>query len=86
MEFTMNAELVIAIVTAVVTALLGTLFKNNVVPSRLIPVQNLIIGIISTIIAIALGLFENPIIAALICIGTPFSVGGLYDLSKTKTY
>lgn len=80
----MTIEIIIAIVTAVVTALLGMIFKNNVIPSRFIPLQNLIISIVATIITIATGLVSNPLIAGLICFGAAFGVGGLYDLIHTK--
>lgn len=80
----MTVEIIIAIVTAVVTGLLGMIFKNNIIPSRFIPLQNLIISIIATIITIATGLVSNPLIAGLICFGASFGVGGLYDLIHTK--
>ena len=80
----MTVEVIIAIVTAVVTALLGMIFKDNVVPSRFIPVQNLIISIIATVITIATGLVDNPLIAGLICFGAAFGVAGIYDLIHTK--
>lgn len=84
MEFGITIEIIITVVTAVVTGLLGMLFKNSIVPSRLIPLQNFIIGIIATVITISLNLMDNPIAAGLICLGASFGVGGLYDLVKTK--
>ncbi len=80
----MTVEVIIAIVTAVVTALLGMIFKDNVIPSSFIPVQNLIISIIATVITIATGLVTNPLIAGLICFGAAFGVAGIYDLIHTK--
>lgn len=80
----MTIEVIIAVVTAVVTGLLGMVFKDNIVPSRYIPLQNLIISILATIITIATGLVSNPLIAGLICFGASFGVAGLYDLVHTK--
>ena len=80
----MTIEVIIAVVTAVVTGLLGMVFKDNIVPSRYIPLQNLIISILATIITIATGLVSNPLIAGLICFGVSFGVAGLYDLVHTK--
>ena len=80
----MTVEVIIAIVTAVVTALLGTIFKDNVIPSRFIPLQNLIISVIATVITIATGLVTNPLIAGLICFGAAFGVAGIYDLVHTS--
>ncbi len=80
----MTVEIIVAVVTAVVTGLLGMFFKNNLVPSRLIPLQNLIISIIATIITIDTGLISDPLIAGLICFGAAFGVAGLYDLFHIK--
>lgn len=85
MEFAITAELIIMVVTAVVTALLGALFKNNIVPARLIPVQNLVISVIATVITIFAGVVPNPLFAGLICFGSAFGVAGLYDLIHTPT-
>lgn len=83
MEFTI--EVVHAIITAVVTGLLGSLFKNTVIPARLIPIQNLIIGVISAVVAVALNLYDNYLLATLISLGMSFGVGGVYDATKTKS-
>ena len=79
----MSVEVIIAIVTAFVTGMLGMLFKDNVVPARFIPLQNLIIGIIATVITVATGLITNPLIAGLMCFGASFGVAGVYDLVHT---
>ena len=80
----MTVEVIIAIVTAFVTGMLGMLFKNSIVPARFIPLQNLIISIIATILTVATGLITNPLIAGLICFGASFGVAGIYDLVHTK--
>ncbi len=80
----MTVEVIIAVVTAVITGVLGVFFKDNIVPSRFIPIQNLIIGVIATIITICTGLVSDLLIAGLICFGASFGVGGLYDLVHTK--
>ncbi len=85
MDFEITVEIIIAIVTAVVTGVLGVFFKDNIVPSRYIPIQNLIIGAIATVITIFTGLISNPLIAGLICFGASFGVAGLYDLVHTPT-
>lgn len=85
MDFNITVEIIIAVVTAVVTGVLGVFFKNSVVPARFIPIQNLIIGAIATVITICTGLVSNPLIAGLICFGASFGVGGLYDLVHTSS-
>ena len=46
MEITI--DLIFALVQAVVTAILGTFLKDNVVPSKWIPIQNIVIGLVSS--------------------------------------
>lgn len=82
MEFTF--EFIFAVVTAVITGLLGTIFKDRVIPARFIPIQNLIIGIVAAVVAIALNLFDNIGLAILVSLGMSFGVGGAYDALQTK--
>lgn len=77
-------EFIFAVVTAVITGLLGTIFKDRVIPARFIPVQNLIIGIVAAVVAIALNLFDNIGLAILVSLGMSFGVGGAYDALQTK--
>lgn len=81
MEITI--ELVFALVTAIITGLLGTILKNKVVPSRFIPVQNLVIGVVSAIVAVYFNLFQNVPVAIFTCLAISMGVGGTYDLSQT---
>ena len=80
----MTIEFIFSVVTAVVTAILGTFFKNRVVPSRFIPIQNIVIGIIASVIAVYFNLFDNWAVAILVSLGMALGVGGAYDLKKTK--
>ena len=77
-------ELIFMVVTAVVTGILGTIFKNKVVPSRFIPIQNIIIGIIAALVATYFNLFDNIAVAILVSLATALGVGGAYDAAKTK--
>lgn len=77
-------ELIFALVTAIVTGVLGSILKNSVVPAKFIPIQNLVIGIISAVIAISLGLFTSIPIAIITCLAISMGVGGTYDLTQTK--
>ena len=80
----MTIEFIFSVVTAVVTAILGTFFKNRVVPSRFIPIQNIVIGIIASVIAVYFNLFDNWAVAILVSLGMALGVGGAYVLKKTK--
>lgn len=81
----MTVEFIFAVVTAVVTAILGTFLKDGVVPKRFIPLQNLVIGIIAAIVAVYFGLFNDIPTAILVSLGMSLGVGGAYDLSQTKS-
>ena len=85
MEIQITAEIILAVVTAVITAFLGWAAKKwNWDTADYIPFQNLAVAIISGILFIATGLVSNVIIAFIISFGASFGAGGLYDLIKTK--
>lgn len=80
----MTIEFIFALVTAVITAIFGTFFKDSVVPAKLIPLQNLVIGVIAAFVAVYFGIFDNIPTAILVSLGMSMGVGGAYDLTKTK--
>lgn len=82
MEITI--ELIFALVQAVITAILGTFLKDSVVSSKWIPIQNIVIGLISAGIAIGFGLFSNIPIAIVTCLAISLGVGGTYDAIQIK--
>ena len=82
MEITI--ELIFALVQAIVTAILGAILKEKVVPSRFVPIQNLIIGLISAGIAVYFDLFANVPMAIVTCLAISLGVGGGYDALQTK--
>ena len=75
----MTFELIFAVVTAVITGLLGAITKNRVVPSRFIPLQNIVIGIISGLIAVYFNLFQDIPTALIMSLAVALGVGGAYD-------
>lgn len=86
----MTFEVIFAVVTVVITGILGTFFKNTIVPSRFIPIQNLIIGIIAAVVAVYFNLFNDIPTAIIMSLAVAFSVGGAYDATqirkKSNTY
>lgn len=78
-------ELVFVVVSAVITGVLGTIFKDKVVPARFIPIQNIVIGIVAAIVAVYFNLFDNVGVAILVSLAVSLGVGGGYDAIKTKT-
>lgn len=82
MEFTW--EILFGIAQAIVTAIIGVFTKDTLIDSKYIPIQNLVIGILSGILAIATGIYDNTINAMLIGIAISFGVGGAYDMVQIK--
>lgn len=82
MEFTW--EILFGIAQAIVTAIIGVFTKDTLIDSKYIPIQNLIIGILSGILAIVTGIYDNTINAMLIGIAISFGVGGAYDMIQIK--
>lgn len=80
----MTFEIIFAVVTAVITGILGTFFKNTIVPSRFIPIQNLIIGIIAAVVAVYFNLFNDIPTAIIMSLAVAFGVGGAYDATQIR--
>lgn len=73
----------VAIVVMAVTLVLGEITKVTSIPNKYIPLQNLIIAIISSIVCIifkveGLGVLET----ILTCIFATMSAGGIADMKK----
>lgn len=75
----MTMEMIFAVVTAVVTGILGTITKERVIPSRFVPIQNIIIGLIAAGIAIYFKIFNDIPTAILTCLAFTLCAGGTYD-------
>ncbi len=85
MTIEITLELILTVVTAVITAFTGWAAKQwHWVTEDIIPFQNLAIGTISAVLFILTGLQTNIISALLIGLGAAFGAGGLYDLLKNK--
>ncbi len=84
MEINITIELIFAVVQAFLTAILGATLKDRAIPSRLIPIQNIVIGVISAIIAVYFNLYNNVPLAIFSCLVVSLGVGGAYDAVKTK--
>lgn len=80
----MTIEFIFAVVTAVITGILGSFTKNRVIPARFIPIQNIVIGIIAAIVAVYFNLFDNYAVAIIVSLGMALGVGGAYDAAQTK--
>ena len=81
----LTADIIIAVATAIVTAIFGTLAKKfNWATQDYIPYQNIVIGIIAGILVFATGLNTNILYSLILCIFFATAEGGIYDATKTK--
>lgn len=78
-------EITIALIVTAVTLLAGEITKMTTIPNKYIPLQNIIIAVIASIICIVFKV-ENaePLNIVLSCIFATMSAGGLADLKKIK--
>lgn len=79
-------EMVMSIVTALITYLFGFLSKKfNWIESKYIPAQNIVIGMLAGIICYMLKISEADLLTSIIyCIIGSMASGGTYDLTKTN--
>lgn len=81
----LTTDIIIAVATAIVTAIFGTLAKKfNWATQDYIPYQNIAIGVIAGILVYATRLSTNILSALIICLFSAAAAGGLYDATKTK--
>lgn len=76
-------EITVALVVMAITLVAGEITKVTSIPNKYIPLQNIIIAILSSIICIifkveALGILET----ILTCIFASMSAGGIADIKK----
>jgi hypothetical protein len=81
----LTVDIIIAVATAIVTAIFGTCAKKfNWATQDYIPYQNIVIGIIAGILVFATGLNTNILYSLILCIFSATAAGGIYDATKTK--
>lgn len=77
-------EITYVVIVYVVTLLLGAITKAfiDTIPSKYIPIQNAIIGIVSGLICYFTKVEPNMLQALVLCILAAFGAGGTVDLKK----
>ncbi|MBO5375675.1 MAG: hypothetical protein J6A52_02365 [Bacilli bacterium] len=76
-------NLSVATIIMFTTLVLGTICRTfNICSEANIPLQNLIIGVISGFLCFFTGIENNLLSAIIFCVISSFSAGGVYDLSK----
>ena len=78
-------EITYMVIVTIVTLLLGAVTKvfKDTIPSKYIPLQNIVIGILAGVICYFTGIETNLLQAFVLCITASAGAGGLYDLTKT---
>ncbi len=78
--------LTISVIVMLVTYICGAITKIFIeeIPNRYIPIQNVIIGIISGVICFFIEIDDNIIESILICLMSALSAGGISDLVDTN--
>lgn len=83
MEVTL--DMIIMVVTALVTAIFGMITKKfDLDLKQYIPIQNIIIGILAGIIVYSLELNTNILNSIVMCSFSALTAGGAYDLYKVN--
>lgn len=78
-----SMEVIITVVTALVTYAFGVLAKKfGWLESKYIPVQNLVIGILAGFLTYSLGLSPDLTTALMLCLFASLGAGGTHDLTQ----
>lgn len=79
-------EVTYMVIVTLVTLVLGAITKTFIdeIPTKFIPLQNLIIGILSATIVYFTKIEPNILQAIVLCLTATMGAGGIYDLTKTS--
>ena len=78
-------QITVALIITALTLVAGQITKLTTIPNKYIPLQNLIIAVIASIICIVFKVENMSVLETiLICIFGTMSAGGIVDLKKVK--
>lgn len=79
-------EITYVIIIAIIAYIFGAITKLFVdsIPNKYIPIQNVVIGVISAIICYFTGLEPNLLQAIVLCVVATMGAGGVADLINIK--
>ena len=78
-------EITVALVITAITLVLGQITKLTTIDTKWIPLQNLIIAFVASIVCIIFKVEEMSILEIILtCIFATMSAGGIVDLKKVK--
>lgn len=75
-------EITISSVISLITLIVGYVSKYFGINSKYIPIQNIIIGVISGVMVYFIGLNDSLYRSIVLCLISSLSAGGLYDSFK----
>lgn len=76
-------EITIALVVTAITLIAGEITKLTNIPNKYIPLQNIIISVIASIVCIAFKVENAGILETILsCVFATMSAGGIADLKK----
>ena len=83
MEITVAS--IVGLITVITTYIFGLISKKfNIINTKLLPLQNGVVGVIAGIICYTLKLDGMDLATSLItCLMASYAAGGVYDLTKT---
>ena len=82
----MRMEITYVVIIAIVAYVLGAITKIfiDAVPNKYIPIQNVVVGIISALICYFTGIETNLLQAIVLCLVACMGAGGIADLINIK--
>lgn len=78
-------EITYVVIIAIVAYILGAITKIFIetIPNKYIPIQNVVVGIVSALICFFTGVEPNLLQALVMCLVATMGAGGIADLYKT---
>lgn len=79
-------EITYVVIIAIVAYVLGAITKIFIetVPNKYIPIQNVVVGIVSALICYFTGVESNLLQAVVLCVVATMGAGGIADLINIK--
>jgi len=78
-------NITVALIVTALTLIAGEITKVTTIPNKYIPIQNIIIAVLASIVCIAFRVEDFTVLETIIsCIFATMSAGGLADLAKTN--
>ena len=78
-------DITVALIVTAITLVAGEITKVTTIPNKYIPLQNIIIAVLASIVCIVFKVEDLSVLETIIsCVFATMSAGGLADLKKVK--